>query len=486
MSGFATSVRSGGCSSGAWRVAAGAALALVLSGCRVGPDAEVPDLSAQFGPAFEGQADASAAAPADTWWERFGDPELAQLVRRAASESLDLRRLGAVVAEARAARGLARAAGRPTLDGTGGYEYQALGDDAFVPGGIPGGVETGTYRAGVVAGWELDLWGRVGRLTEAADAEIAVAQDDLDAARLSRAGEVARAVLDIRAADARRAVVLETLTLDDESVATAELRLHAGLADRIDLIRARRVRAVNRARLAPLDAERRDAELRLASLLGASRARPRVSVRPGAAMPAAPPVPALGLPADLLQRRPDLRSAAARYAAATARVGAVQAERYPTITLSGTFLMQGEALSDAFNPGARVLGIGPSLRVPLLDGGRLDAAVDQADARRRAALLALRAAAVRAVNEVDAAVAGLGFAEREGEQIRAAADDAQTAETLARSRYRAGTGEYLEVIEAAGQRLLIQEQQITARRQQLDRSVGLYLALGGGWAPAER
>ena len=354
-----------------------------------------------------------------------------------------------------------------------------------MPGGIPSGVEAVTYSAGVVAGWELDLWGRVARLTEAADADIAVAAGDLAAARLSLAGAVARTVLDIRAVDAQRRVLDETLVLDDESVSIAEAREQAGLADAIDAARARRVRSANRARVAPLGAARRDAELQLATLLGISRGRPDVAVAEGSQMPTAPPVPALGLPADLAVRRPDLRSAAADYVAAVARVNATKAERYPTLTLSGTFALQSDTLNGVFNANARTLAVGPSLRLPLLDGGRIDAAVDVADAEQRAALITLRLAATRAVNEVDAAVAGLGFTAREADALADAVADARIAESLARSRYRAGTGDYLDVIEAAEARLSLEENEIATQRERLDRSVALYLALGGGWGDSD-
>ncbi|BAM05108.1 efflux transporter outer membrane subunit [Phycisphaera mikurensis] len=476
------------------RLAAAFAASIALAGCRVGPDATEADLDHRLNERYRHTEPATpvpAEAGLSAWWEGFDDPVMTRLVRRALVGSLDLAAARERIVAARARRGVVDADRLPQLTAEGSYGYLATGEEALSFNGAPPGVETELYALGVVAGWELDLWGRVGRLVEAADAEIAFAVEDFRAVRVSLAASVARQVVTVRALDAEIETVRRGLDADRDVLSIAEARQAAGFSDALDAARAQRVLAQDLAVLPGLHAERASALLQLDALLGLAPGS--VVIEPRGAGPAAAPgsraaalvldgpLPAAGVPADLLLRRPEVRRAAAALAAATARVGAAEAERFPRVTLSGSLRLQGPQVGDATDWDARVLQLGPSVSLPLFQGGRIRANVVRADARRRESLALFERAVVEAQREVEtAAVRRFRGAERV-RRLAAAAAAAVDTETLARDRYTAGASDFLSVTEAVTTRLGIQRLKVNAERETLLRLIDLYAALGGGW-----
>ncbi|MEM9882430.1 MAG: efflux transporter outer membrane subunit [Planctomycetota bacterium] len=464
---------------------------LVLSACTVGPDHEPPAFTEVLGESYSpligpGTGREDDAEDLAAWWERFDDPALTPLIERALAGSLDLAAARQRVVAARLRRGIANADRLPRLDGEGSYLYTETGDEAIAFNGGPAGTETDLYALGVVAGWEIDLWGRVARLVEAADAEIGFAVEDFRAARVALAAEVARELILIRALDAERATVEAGIVADGDALSIARARADAGFGDELDASRAERVLEENRALLPRIEGDRREAVLRLAVLLGENPTR--VVVEPLTDHDDETPLlsgdtslPVLGVPAELLNRRPDLRRAERSAAAANARIGAAEGDRLPKLTLSGTLTLQGPDAGDVVNPDARFLGLGPGFTVPLFDAGRISNNVKLAESERRQALLAYEQAVVDAVAEVEAAVFRY---DRDGarlDRLRTAEDAARRTETLALDRYRAGAADFLSVTDATTQRLAIQRQRIDAERAALVRLTDLYAALGGGW-----
>lgn len=460
------------------RAAAFALVAVAATACRVGDDYVRPPLDDVLPAAFTSD-DAGTDVDVASWWNALDDDELASLVELALSDAFDVVEARERVIAAWARRGVEDAARQFTLDGSLSYQRAKTGDDALALAGAPPGVSTDIYSVGVAPAWELDLWGRIGRLVEAADAEIDVAEDDWRAARVAVAAEVARTVLEIRGLDAELQVVRDTLASDEDVVAITASRARAGFADELDVSRARRTLETTGATLTRLDGDRRERELALAALLGRAPGEITVSVRP---LPRRDVVPALGVPADLLTRRPDVRSAERALAAARARVGAAEAERYPDVSISGQLSLQGRNTSDLVNRDAYVLGIGPSLTVPLLDGGRIDALVAQAESDERLALTRLRRAVVDALVEVDTAATQRSRAEQRVARLDAAERAARDTEQLSLDRFGAGAVDFLDVTEARTQRLAIERDRRVAERDALVRLVDLYAALGGGWA----
>lgn len=452
--------------------------ALALTGCAVGPDYEQPEPA---GLMPESWADAEVSEPEPDlrdWWLRFEDDELTALIERSLASSLTLAEARERIIAARARRGIANAERLPTLDAQGSYTRTESGDEAPRPGQSSAGPDGDLYSLGAVAGWELDLWGRVSRLVEAADAEIEFATEDLRASRVALIAEVAREVIAVRAIDRDLSIVRATIETDRDALDIAIARSEAGFADELDVARARRDLESNQALIPGLEADRRAAEFRLAVLLGVPAGSVTIVER---GFPDDVAVPRRGLPADLLMRRPDLRRAERELAAATARIGAAEAERFPRVTLLGSITLQGPDASDAVNPEAYVLQAGPTISLPLFQGGRIDARVQQAESEQRQALIRLQAAALDALAEVETASVRRAQAEARADRFRDAEAAARDAETLSQDRFSAGRVDFLDVTEARRARLAIERSVVRAQRDALLGLIDLYTSLGGGW-----
>ncbi|MEM7754756.1 MAG: efflux transporter outer membrane subunit [Planctomycetota bacterium] len=460
------------------------AVAIVLPACTTGPDYERPDLKDQTPGAWldrdpNREADQRIATDITRWWANLNDPELSTLIEQALTQSLDLAKARERIITARARRGIANADRLPTLDAQASYERIEIGDDGFILG-APTSVGADIYSLGAVAGWELDLWGRVDRLVEAADADIQFAVEDFRAARIALAAEVAREVILIRTTDRQLAIVEGTIEADTDSLSIARARADAGFGDELDAARASRVLEANRALIPTLRADRREAELRLATLLAARPGEVAVESRP---LPDRSIVPALGVPADLLLRRPDLRRAERELGAATARIGAAEAGRFPRVALSGSIALQGPDIGDTLNPDAYILSAGPTITLPIFQGGRITAGIEQAESQQRQALFRLQATTLAAFAEVETAAIRRTRAEERVANLGNAEAAANDAEALALALYEAGQVDFLEVTEARRERLAIERDRTLAEREAILRLIDLYTALGGGWQP---
>ncbi|MEM8782461.1 MAG: TolC family protein [Planctomycetota bacterium] len=470
----------------AFAAAACVAALLATGGCQVGPDYEPADLSPRVHPSWTEALDSDATElPAEAlgaWWESWGDPRLVELVQAALAQNLPLQEARERIVAARAARGVENAARLPAVDAETSFEYFSVGEDADPTTGAPPGLDGDQYALGVLAGWELDLWGRVARLVEAADADIAFAVEDFRAARVALAAEVAREVVLIRGFDAEIAVIEAGLDSDQTAVDIARARADAGFTGQLDALRAQRVLETNRALIPSLRGQRRAAELRIAALLSETPDATRVRPIDGFADP---DVPELGVPADLLTRRPDIRAAERAFAAATARVGSAIAERYPRVSLTGSLVLQGPDVGDTINDQAHLLNVGPSITLPLFQGGRILSNIALAESEQRRALLELEQTVVVALTEVEAAAAQYRQFARQADGFAAAQAVAEDVEALSLDRYEAGAADFLEVTDATTQRLAIERQRVAAQRDTQLQLALLYAALGGGWEIAE-
>lgn len=456
----------------------GASVLSLLSACTVGPDYTPPDASTLTPESWSSNDPTDPSAGIAEWWTNLGDAELTALITRAFETSLTLAEARERIIAARARRGIENADRLPTLDAQASYTRSQTGDDGFVLGGAPAGAEVDIYSLGALAGWELDLWGRVDRLVEAADADIQFAVEDLRASRVALAAEVAREVILIRATDRDIAIVESTVATSQDALDIAQARAGAGFGDDLDVARARRDLESNLALLPALRADRRDAELRLAVLLGAPPGQIALS---NADMPHGNILPHRGVPADLLLRRPDLRQAERQLAAATARIGAATAERFPRVTLSGSIALQGPDLGDTVKSDTFVLSAGPSVSLPIFQGGRIRARVLQAESEQRQALIRLQALVIDALSEVETASMRRAKTLERTNRLRDAEAAALDAERLASDRYTAGQVDFLDVTEARQSRLAIERTRVAAERDTLLQVVDLYTSLGGGW-----
>jgi multidrug efflux system outer membrane protein len=452
---------------------------VLLAACAVGPNYRRPELPTP--PAhrfFEGEEQAQSIA--DTpWWDVAKDPQLQALIREAIANNLDLRTATARVAEARAQYGIARSYLFPEIGVSAGYSARQVSRTSDPPEGTAADKTRQNWNVSLPLSWEIDLFGRIRRDKEAAFAAYLATEEGRRAAVITLVADVASTYLLLRELDLQLDVARRTVQTNEETVRFYETRLKGGVSNRLEVDRA----VANRARTAvvipQIEQQVALAENALSLLLG----RPPGPIERGEALTdqhVPPGVPA-GLPAALLERRPDVLAAEQRLVASNANVGAAKALFFPTISLTGLLGTLSMDFSDLLTADANVWQVSPSLFAPIFQGGRIRRNYDAAKARYEQALAQYRKAALNSYREVANAlvtVKKLGEARLELEDGVEALTDAAA---LARSRYDAGLANYLEILNA-DQQLFDQELQLAQVRGEEMRSfVELYRALGGGW-----
>ena len=457
-------------------------LAGLLAGCAVGPDYHPPKTAAP--PQWVSPQDGGETnlPPADTaWWKSFHDAELDSLVVRAAQSNLNLRAAVARVREARAAAGVVSAGLSPTLDAAGSYareRYSANGFPPFPPG-VP--VEDNVYQAGFDAAWELDVFGGTRRAAQAARAEVAAAEFGRRNLLITISAEVARHYVAARAFQRRLAVAGASIQAQEQILALTRDRFAKGLTGNLDVQEADALLASTRAQTPLFEAGFRNAVYQLALLLGQPPGALLDELTNAAPIPAAPPAVPVGLPSDLLQRRPDVQQAERQLAAATARVGAAEAELYPKFSLTGDVGLQSISAGDWFATGSRFWTAGPTVQWRIFDAGRIRAGIGVQDARADQALAAYEQTMLAAFTDVETALTAYAQEQTRRQSLERAAQASEQVVALASDLYSHGLADFLHVLES--QRSLYQSQDalIESERDVSSDLIALYKALGGGW-----
>ena len=449
-------------------------LGLALAGCAVGPDYQTPQ------PAMPPQWQATLPHAGSTqqlvaWWSAAGDPVLTQLIASAEADSPTLDQAWANIESARATLSTDTAAGLPQINGTAGVTRS--GDRRAA--GLP---EATNRSVGADASWELDLFGKVRRNKEAANARITARVADWHDARISLAAEVATDYIDYRACQLQVGVYERSVQSYQETVRLTGVNSAAGLQPPSDLAQARaNAAAVSIA----LTSTRASCDITLKSLValtGLSEPRLRDALgRAPADLPALGDVAVDSLPAQLLQQRPDLASAEREMAAASAEIGAAQAAKYPDLTLTGSL-----SLSSVLSAGARTTtlpwSIAPALTLPIIDGGANNAAVRAAEARYNLALATWRGKVRTAVQEVEQAMVRLNSAALQQADYAISVQGYQDYENAASTNNKAGLGSALTLELARRDTLNARVNLIAVQRDRIEDWIALYKALGGGWA----
>ena len=445
-------------------------LMALAAGCTA-PDPQTP-LAATVVPLPAWRDAQPVGGPVEAeWWSRFGDPVLGRLVEAARANNPDIAIAAARVQEARANERLARAQLFPTLDAgvgaTRSRTVSALGSP----------VEATGLQPVFQAAYEVDLFGRIGNQIEAARASFLASEAAREATELSVAAAAASGYITLRGLDARRVVVEETIASRAEALRLAQSRARVGYTSQLELRQAEAEYQATRQILPQVDLAIRRQENALSTLVGEA---PR-SMERGAALESlqAPTVP-VGLPADLLRRRPDLAQAEFTLAATDASLAAARAQFLPSLRLSGS---AGLTLSTALADPVTIWSLGASVLAPLFAGGRLGAEVEAAAARRNQAAFTYRRAALAAFREVEDSLSAVDqLAEQEREL---AVQRVAVAEALrhASNRYHAGYASYLEQLDAQRVLLNVELSLVQIRADRLAATVSLYQALGGGWSP---
>lgn len=452
-----------------------------LGGCAMGPDYKRAPIvtPTEWRSPTEG-----AGSLADLgWWQLFQDPVLQELIRAALKENTDLRFAVARVAEARAQLGITRAAEFPQLDGQASYTNQRFSEKSFPVKALHRDLgvdpQQDFYRTSLDLTFEIDLWGRLRRATEAARADLLASVENQRTVVTTLVNDVAEAYFDLLELDREGEIERRTLESRGASLDLVRQRFEAGRASELDVRRAEEDLAT--AAAAVPDAERRiiQTENRLSILLGRNPgAIPRGTALDGQTVP--PAVPA-GLPSALLEQRPDIRQAEERLVAANARIGEAKAAFFPRISLTGQFGVESAALSDLFTGPARVWRAGPAMTLPIFTAGRLRGNLRATEAREQQALIQYEQTIQQAFREVEDAL----VFHRKAREIRAQRElrvtAARRALELANLRYTNGRTGYLDVLDAERQLFAAEIDLASTTRDQLTAVVQIYRALGGGW-----
>ena len=449
-------------------------LLALLAGCTtVGPDYERPriELPADYpAPAGSGEA-----VPAD-WWKLYGDPMLDALVQATRGNNADLRLAAARVREAEAVLRQARATAYPELLGGYAATRNRVSERTIPASAAP--LEREQHQLIASTSFEIDFWGRLARIGEAAQASLAASRLSQDVAALTLSSAAAQAYFALRSLDAQIKVLEDATRVRTDSLSIAEARLAAGLASALDVHQAQG--ALSDALVQRREAERQRAllERQLAQLTG----RLDLRLAPGDlfALPL-PPTPPAGLPSALLDRRPDVRAAEQTMVAANALIGEARAALFPTISLTAALGAQSAELSNLLSSGAGIWSLGAGLALPIFDAGRRSARVEQAQAVREQALAIYVGTIETSFRETADALVSLEQATRAEaelvERLRAARD----ALALSDERYRSGYSPYLEVLDAQRTANEVELAFVRNRQARLAFSVDLMKALGGGW-----
>lgn len=481
---------------------------LGAAGCAVGPNYQGPPETPK--PArFKGASSSkwSAAAPRDKepkgpWWEIFGDPALDRLEQQALAANQDLKVAVSRIEQSRAQTRVAAADFFPNADFNGAGTRQRTTNTGPVQragliGGLPGMAATGpategavlrsqpltntfnNFRAPAELNWEVDLFGRVRRTYEAQRAQAQAVEADFHAMTLSVTANVATGYFNLRALDAEIDVLDRTIGARREALRIAGERLEAGLTGELDVVRARADLAVNEAERFAVQRARGEAENALATLLGRSASELKIAHRPLDARP--PRIPA-GLPSQLIERRPDVAAAERTVAEANARIGVAAAAFFPVIRLTGAAGFESADLGSLFDWESRIWSLGPSVQLPIFEGGRNTARLAQARAQYDEQTARYRQQVLVAFQEVENALVDLRTLAGQAEaQERAVAASRRTLD-LSNAQYSKGASNFLEVIDAERAQLQSERAATLLRGQRMQASVQLIKALGGGWA----
>ena len=451
-------------------------LLLATACASVGPDysrPEVPTPSVWSGQ-LEGGLTAAELDPASLsrWWEGLGDPLLSRFVETAIEANLDLRTADARLRQARAERALARGARFPTLGGRG---------SAVRSGEITsGGSSSELYSGGFDASWEIDVFGGQRRAIEAADADEQAAVESRRDVLVSVLAEVALNYVELRTFQRRLAIAEQNLKIQEDALGIVQAQVAGGAASGLDLEQATSNVAATRAQIPSLSQNLSRAKNRISVLLGEAPGSRSEEFRDARELPVPPVEVALGVPADVLRRRPDVRRAERQLAAETARVGVTTAELYPKFVLNGTIGI--ESLSGA---GLGLYDVGPEVTWRIFDGGRTRSKIEVQDAIQEQALIAYESALLEALEDVENAITDFAEEQVRLRSLRESEEAAARAAALASTRYEAGASPFLDVLDAQRSLLSAADSRAASEGEVVSNVIRLYKALGGGWNSEE-
>ncbi len=456
---------------------------IAFTGCAVGPDYKrvEPDAPRNWHAELEGGLTAESPDPISLagWWKTLNDEVLSSLMERAANGNLDLQEARARVREARALRGVSRAELFPTL----GADASAARGQTSENVGV--GRDTELYRAGFDAGWELDVFGGVRRRVEASQGELEAELAGMNDVLVSLLAEVALNYIEVRTFQARIAVAEANIKVQEETYSLNRSGYEAGIIDELPVQQSLYILENTRSLVPSLEEGLSAAKNRLAVLIGEHPGSLSQELAGSGLVPVPPLSVAVGVPADTLRQRPDIRQAERILAAQTARVGSATAELYPSFNLSGTFGVESITTGNLFDWASRTWSFGPSALLALFRGGAIRQNIEAEDARLEQALIRYRSAVLSALEEVENALVAYAKEQNRRDLLKSAVSAAQLAYELANDRYLAGLVDFNNVLDAQRALQVFQDDLAQSEGAVTSNLVRLYKALGGGWKYSE-
>ncbi|MBN2808524.1 MAG: efflux transporter outer membrane subunit [Deltaproteobacteria bacterium] len=459
-------------------------IGLLLSGClAVGPDYVRVEAKAPktWHTTLQGGLNDHRLTPEalSQWWQVLGDPQLESLEKRAVAGNLELKIARARIREARALRGVSQAELFPKLNATGSISDQRSSENNGL------GHESKLYAAGFDAGWELDIFGGRRRALEAAHAEVASSEEDLHDVLVSLLAEVGLNYVEARTFQARLTAARNNIAVQQETY-ELNLSLHnAGLIDALALEQSLYNLEHSRSQIPGLQTGLEAAKNRLAVLLGKNPGEVHPELAEEKAIPAIPLSLAVGIPAETLRHRPDIRRAERNLAAASARIGVATADLYPKFTLSGSIGLESISAGKLWQWASRSWNIGPSFSWNIFDAGAIRQNIQVQNARQEQALINYENTVLQALEEVENALVAYAKEQQRREALTQATASAQRADLLARDQYQAGLVDFSNVLEAQRSLLLFRDELAQSNGMVTTNLIRLYKALGGGWTDSD-
>jgi NodT family efflux transporter outer membrane factor (OMF) lipoprotein len=464
---------------------------LAFAGCMIGPSYQRPKVSVS--PNWGETGDQRVSTESTTyrgWWRAFNDPVLDRLIAQAYRDNLTLQQAGVRVLQARAQLGIAVGEVFPqTQQVIGSVEYNRTSDRATTAAFFPSGSSSFAYwqsQIGAQATWELDFWGRIRRGIESADASLLATLADYDSTLVTLTADVANTYIALRTAEERIRIARENVDIQEQTLKIVEARFTYGTVTQLDVEQARTVLFNTLATVPTLETQRRQARDALSVLLGMPPNDLSDLLSGPSTIPVSPPQVIVGIPADLLRRRPDIRSAELQAVAQSAQIGVAKADLLPAFSLIGSLVLVSTdlgtfRLSDMFRWGSRQVQIGPSVQWNILNYGQITNNVRVQDANFQQLLLAYQRSVLSAQQDVEDNLAAFLRSQDRADLLAKSVTSSRTAVDLAVLQYREGVTDFTTVL-TTQQTLLNQQDSLASTLGNISTSlVGVYRALGGGW-----
>lgn len=460
------------------------AFSIFLYGCAVGPDFVTPEdilKNAQLNATDENLYSQvnNDSVPVE-WWQLFTDEALNTLQQRAANSNLDLQSATARIEQSRAQLGISSASLYPSFSGSASYRLSDSSDKYM---GMPTS-SSDTWRIGADASWELDVWGKIRRSKESATAKFEASLYEREAVRVSLSAEITHTYISLRGTQTQLDIIVENEEIALNNLALIESRLRHGIATNYEVASAKSQLATIKASKVDLENQCSVLMNALALLMGEAPGTLNEELSVHTGIPQLPQAIPAGIPSELAKRRPDIMIAEANLHAATADIGVAKGNFYPSISLTGNFGFMSLHASNLASWDAKTFGIGPSIYLPIFQGGKLKSTLELNEAKEKAAAIAYRQTVLQAWHEIDDALKLYSSEQRRRLEFEEAYNQSETAYKISKRLYEEGQTDYVSLLVAQRDLLSSEAELYKTITRASSAMVGLYKALGGGWDQA--